>query len=121
MSENSDDLPKIFKAKTPELVRCLQEWFTEEAASIDDSVEAEAPSGTGGSIITVRPAIDSKRVLDATCVTEEVLGIKLPPKIIKPGGYVSCEEMVGDLIPKLEQIFIGGAQADKKIKVTEHA
>lgn len=123
MSKSPAELLVEFDAKLPELIKGLQDWFAEESASIDGSVEADAPAGTGGSIIEARPAIDSKRVLDATCVTEEVLGIKLPAKIIKPGGYMSCEEMVSDLVPKLKQHFIAGQKTDKgtKIKVAENA
>lgn len=111
-----------FAAKQPELIRKLQRWFDEEAAAIDGTIEADAPSGTGGSIISVRPAIDSKRVLDATCITEEVLGINLPPKIIKPGGYMSCDEMITDLVAKLQQVFIGDIKPAKtKQRILESA
>jgi hypothetical protein len=68
---------------------------------------ASAPSGTGGSIIVMMPAIDSKRVVDATVITKQVLGIELPPAIIKPGGYNSCAEMVADIVPKLQKVFAG--------------
>jgi hypothetical protein len=36
-----------------------------------------------------------------------VLGIELPPEIIKPGGYNSCAEMVADIVPKLQKVFTG--------------
>jgi hypothetical protein len=123
MPDASADLAAKFAAKVPQLIKGFTDWFAEEEASIDGTVEAQAPTGSGGSIISARPAIDSKRVLDATCVTEEVLGIKLPAKIIKPGGYASCEEMVSDLVPKLEQAFIASHAPQKgaKIKVAENA
>src|SRR5882724_5660005 len=113
MPAASADLGAEFRAKIPELVNAFSEWFA----------EAEAPAGAGGSIISARPAIDSKRVLDATCVTEEVLGISLPAKLIRPGGYASCEEMVNDLIPKLEQTFIEAKSSGKgaKAKAVENA
>jgi hypothetical protein len=123
MPAASADLSTEFRAKIPELVKAFTEWFAEEEAAIDGAVEAEAPAGAGGSIISARPAIDSKRVLDATCVTEEVLGIALPAKLIRPGGYASCEEMVNDLIPKLEQTFIEAKSSGKgaKAKAVENA
>jgi len=51
------------------------------------------------------------------------LGIKLPAKIIKPGGYESCQEMVTDLVDKLEQVFIGDIKIAKtaKPKIPENA
>jgi hypothetical protein len=80
-------------------------------------VVASAPAGTGGSIISVRPAIDSKRVVDATLITEEILGIDLPPEIIKPGGYESCEAMIDHIVPCLERVFTG----ELKVKNSKRA
>ena len=107
MDATKDDLEKIFVSKTSELIAKLEAWFEEETASIDGAVSASAPSGTGGSIIAMLPAIDSKRVVDATVITKQVLGIELPPAIIKPGGYKSCAEMVADIVPKLQKVFTG--------------
>lgn len=111
----SKELEEIFVAKLPELIHGLKEWFEEEISGIDEAVQAAAPAGTGGSIISMRPAIDSKRVLDATMVTEEVLGIELPPEIIKPGGYESCDAMITDIVPKLQKVFTG----ELKVKTTK--
>ena len=107
MDATKDDLEKIFASKTSELIAELEAWFEEETASIDGAVAASAPSGTGGSIIAMLPAINSKRVVDATVITKKVLGIELPPAIIKPGGYNSCAEMVADIVPKLQKVFTG--------------
>ncbi|MEN6543674.1 hypothetical protein [Parvibaculum sp.] len=114
MAATKEELKKIFAAKVPVLIAELKEWFEEEAAAIDGSVEADAPSGPGGSIIGMRPAIDSKRIVDATVVTKKVLDIELPPQIIKAGGYASCEEMIADLVPKLEKVFIGEIKVKKR-------
>jgi hypothetical protein len=109
-----EQLKKVFATKIPILIAELEAWFQDEAASIDESVEADAPSGAGGSIIGMRPAIDSKRVLDATVVTKKVLEIELPPEIIKPGGYRSCEDMIADIVPKLEKVFVGDIKVKKR-------
>ncbi|MER9176589.1 hypothetical protein NKH72_23755 [Mesorhizobium sp. M0955] len=114
MDATKDDLQKQFAEKIPELISELEAWFEEETTSIDGSTSTEAPSGAGGSIIAMRPAIDSKRVVDATIITQQVLGIGLPPEIIKPGGYDSCEAMIADLVPKLQKVFTG------EIKVKKH-
>lgn len=107
-----EQLAKTFDEKAKTLIKGLQSWFDEEAASVDGSIAQSCPAGPGGSVLTVRPAIDSKRVLDATLITEGVLGIALPPEIIKPGGYESCEAMIEDIVPKLRKVFIG----DWKVK-----
>jgi len=118
-----EELKADFAKRRDELVAELEAWFEEETASIDGSIEAAAPAGAGGSIMSVRPAIDSKRVVDATVVTKRVLEIDLPPELIKPGGYASCEEMIADLIPKLERVFIGDLKVKKRkpAKVPEPA
>ena len=101
------ELEKAFEGKVPELISALEAWFEEETAPIDGIDESDAPSGDGGSIVAMRPAIDSKRVVDAKVVTTKVLGISLPPSIIKPGGYTSCTEMIDDIVPKLKKVFTG--------------
>lgn len=114
MDATKDELKAQFATKRPTLVAALEAWFEEETAAIDGSVAAGAPSGSGGSIIGMRPAIDSKRVVDATVVTKKVLDIELPPQIIKAGGYASCAEMVADIVPKLEKVFIGEIKVRKR-------
>jgi hypothetical protein len=123
MNATKDELEKVFATKTSELIAALEAWFEEETASIDGTVSAGVPSGAGGSIIAMRPAIDSKRVVDATVITKQVLGIELPPAIIKPGGYNSCAEMVADIVPKLQKVFTGEikVKTPKPIKQLETA
>lgn len=114
---------KQFAARLPDLIRGLKQWYDEETAAIDGSVVSAAPSGSGGSIISARPAIDSKRVVDATLITEEVLDIELPPEIIKAGGYESCEAMIDHIVPRLEKVFTGEFKVKKRkrVKVSETA
>jgi len=119
VNATKDDLKAIFATKVPDLVSALESWFETEIEAIDGSVEAEAPAGGGGSILGVRPAIDSKRVLDATAVTKKILGIDLPPEIIKPGGYDSCADMIDDIVPKLEKVFTGDIKVKKRGPVKE--
>jgi len=113
MTATPEDLKKVFAGKTAELTTALEDWFEEEVEAIDSAVADEAPSGTGGSIMTIQPAIDSKRVLDATAITKKILGIDLPPEIIKAGGYGSCADMIADLLPKLEKVFTGELKVRK--------
>jgi hypothetical protein len=115
MSEvpNRDELAKKFDDTKDKLISELKAWYDEETTSIDGAIQAAAPSGAGGSIVTISPAIDSKRVVDATLVTEAVLGIELPPEIIKPGGYETFEEMIEDIVPKLKNVFTGELKVKK--------
>lgn len=119
MDATKEELRKVFAQKAPELIAELKDWYEEETAAIDGSIASGAPSGTGGSIISTGPAIDSKRVVDATVATKKVLAIDLPPEIIKPGGYASFDEMIGDLVPKLEKVFIGEIKVKKRKPIKE--
>jgi len=123
MDATKDDLKKVFASKAAELIEELNDWYEEETASIDGTVIADAPSGSGGSLIGTGAAIDSKRVVDATVATKKVLGIELPPEIIKPGGYSSLDEMISDLMPKLEKVYIGEIKVKKRksVRVLEPA
>lgn len=114
MDAAKDKTEAAFKAKVPLLIKELETWFEEEVAPIDGAITAGAPAGSGGSIIGMRPAIDSKRVVDATVITKKVLGIELPPEIIKPGGYASCAEMIADIVPKLQKVFTGEIKVKKQ-------
>jgi hypothetical protein len=123
MSADIEEQRKRFKEKSALLVQELQAWFEEETAPIDGSSPPPAPAGAGGSIVGMRPAIDSKRMVDAARVTRAVLDIELPPEIIKRGGYASCEEMINDLMPKLERVYTGELKVKKRrpAKVAEPA
>ncbi|MAB11754.1 hypothetical protein [Hyphomonas sp.] len=103
-----------FDERADELSTALKDWYEEEAHAIDADIVSDAPSGTGGSIISKTPAIDSKRVLDASSVTSEILDIEIPPEIIKPGGYDSCDEMLDDLLPKLRDVYSGKRKVKKR-------
>lgn len=119
MEADIADRKKQFAAKLPVLIAGLKDWYDEETASIDGSVVGAAPSGSGGSIISVRPAINSKRVVDATLITEAVLGIELPPEIIKAGGYESYEALLEHIVPRLEKVFTGELRVKKRKRVKE--
>ena len=119
MKADVEEPRKQFASKLPALSKSLKDWYDEETAAIDGSIVSAAPSGSGGSIISARPAIDSKRVVDATLITEEVLGIELPPEIIKAGGYESYEAMLDHIVPLLEKVFTGELTVKKRKRVKE--
>jgi len=47
------------------------------------------------------PEVPSKAVVKVSGIVEEHLGIKLPPKIIRPGGYRTVEEAVSHVMGQL--------------------
>ena len=66
MPSHLQERKREFGRKVNQLRAGLRDWFAEETEAIDGSLVEAAPSGSGGSIVSVRPAIDSKRVVDAT-------------------------------------------------------
>lgn len=95
---------EAFEAKKAQLIAELRDWYDEETEPIDLDEGGPEEAGT---VLETCPAIDSKRVLDARCVTQKVLGMGLPGKIIRRGGYQSFEELEAQLVPKLKALFIG--------------
>lgn len=95
-----------FDAKRALLTQELRDWYDSETRPIDFD-EDEDVGGEAGTILETCPPIDSKRVLDARCVTQSVLGMGLPGKIIRRGGYQDVDQMIDDLIPKLQKLFTG--------------
>lgn len=51
------------------------------------------------------PSVDSKTMIKLSPVVEEYTGKKINPKWLKPGGYETVEEAVGDLVEQLELDF----------------
>ncbi|MGB3624698.1 MAG: hypothetical protein WA989_02655 [Henriciella sp.] len=101
-----------FDAAENALRAALSDWYDEETSAIDADIVSSAPTGTGGSIVGSGPAIDSKRVLDASAVTRSILGIDIPPEIIKRGGYKSRNELFSELLPQLRAVYSG----ERKVK-----
>lgn len=100
-------LEAAFESKRAELIAKLRQWYDEETAPLDPELDTLARKGSGGSVLSGDPGINSKRVLDATFITEEVFGFELPPELIQPGGYDTFEELVSDIVPKLRDVFTG--------------
>lgn len=52
------------------------------------------------------PLLDSKRVVGAVLVIEDLLPFKLPPdKVVRKGGYNSVDEAIDDLSGRIEKIW----------------
>tara|TARA_R110002049_G_scaffold32139_8_gene107560 strand:+ start:4657 stop:5037 length:381 start_codon:yes stop_codon:yes gene_type:complete len=114
MEKSQIALEAEFDACLPLLLAELDEWYVEETEAIDAGIVGAAPAGTGGSMMTVGPAIDSKRVLDASAVTRSVIGIDIAPEIIRPGGYASKRHLLDHLIPQLRKVYSGERKVKKR-------
>lgn len=50
------------------------------------------------------PEVPSKAVVKLSGLVEDHLGVKLPPKFIRPGGYETVEEAVTDIMEQLRTL-----------------
>lgn len=93
-----------FDAKVPELKALARDWTERECTSFDQAVRKAAgvPSNGGGSIWDM-PTIDSKRVVSLLVELEPVLDCRLPPTLIKRGGYENAEDLMADMLPKIRE------------------
>jgi len=100
------------------LVADLQLWWDDQVEPKDDPfADKPLPSGT---IFDVLPAVDSLGVVAALVTLEKHVGFKVPPKIIKRGGYADFNEMTADLLPKVKDLVAkqaakpGAGKPDRK-------
>jgi uncharacterized protein YcgI (DUF1989 family) len=89
----------------PDLIDDLQAWWDSQVADNHDPFAIPSPSRTG-TIFEVVVAVDSLCVVSALAKIAKHVTIPVPPRIIKPGGYCSCEEMISDLLPKIRALAI---------------
>ena len=116
MLEDITDGLVNFDAKKDELIDALSDWYEEEIEAIDAGIDEGVPQGDAGSISSCGPAIDSKRVLDASSVTKKIIGIDIPPKIIRKGGYNDLDDLVSHLVPRLRKVISGEIKIPEKKK-----
>ena len=102
-----------FEQQEASLSDALNEWAEEQVATHGDPELTGVPRGTGGSILGLGNPIASKRVLEASAITEDLIGMKIPPAIITKGGYATASEFVESIMSGLEKVVTG------KIKIKQ--
>jgi hypothetical protein len=50
--------------------------------------------------------LDSLSIVDTLCSVEAVIGLELRDNIVQTGGYVSIEEALAQLVPRIEKVWI---------------
>ena len=88
-----------FNQKIPELIKKLEEWWQETKE--ENELKLDDDGVFGG-----MPVIDSKAVMGASHVFEEIFGKKITAKDVQKGGYSSFDEFKSQMIEKFrEKIF----------------
>ena len=52
---------------------------------------------------SVQLEIDSLTVVEVLCAIEEVTEFEIPDEVVRAGGYDTVDQVVADLMPKVEQ------------------
>jgi len=82
-----------------------------EACLCDEMIEAiKDEASIRGVALPASPAqiakttfhIDSLVVVSILCAVEPVVGFELPESVVRAGGYVSVENAIGHLLPRIE-------------------
>jgi len=105
-------MPKLDEG---ELIKDLQAWWDDQVGGGPDDPFADPPPSTG-TIFDVIPVIDSLGVVTALITIEKHAGFKVPPRVIRRGGYNSFDDMVSDLLPKVHALVAKKAGSDKPEK-----
>ena len=83
------------------LIGDLRIWWDGEVGDNDPFANPRPATGT---IFDVIPAVDSLGVVNGLLTIEKHVGFEVSPRIVRPGGYASFEDMTADLLPKVRAI-----------------
>lgn len=98
-----------------ELIKDLQDWWDDQVGGGPDDPFAD-PAPSTGTIFDVIPVIDSLGVVTGLITIEKHVGFKVPPRIIRRGGYNSFDAMVSDLLPKVHAFVVKKVGPEKPEK-----
>ena len=101
----------ISSSKASAIAAEVKSWWGEECADWDAAVTGVEPSSLpgGADLWDDMPKVDSKAVARTSPIFERHFGIPLDVKLIRPGGYASIDDLITDLVPKMEAV------AEKKL------
>ena len=85
------------------LVKDLQSWWDDQVGGAADDPFA-SPAPPKATIFDVLPAVDSLGVVSGLVTIEKHVGMKIPARIIRRGGYKDFNDMTADLLPKVKAL-----------------
>lgn len=80
-------------------------WSQEQLDAAELAADAPQPKRPV-SVLTPIIEIDSHRATIGLLSAEDAVGFKIPPRLVKMGGYTSIEEMTEHLVSELKKLFI---------------
>lgn len=94
-----------------ELLADLRTWWDGEVGDYDPFADPKPPTGT---IFDVIPTVDSLGAVNGLLTIEKHVGFELPPRVIRPGGYASFDDMAADLLPKVRAMVARRLSAPRR-------
>ena len=82
----------------------LKAWWEQESTDWDEAVMGQDPASLpgGADLWDGMPKVDSKAVARTSPIFEKHFGVPLDVKLIRHGGYTSIDDVIADLVPKME-------------------
>jgi hypothetical protein len=85
------------------LTKDLQAWWDDQVGGLADDPFG-APPVPEGTIFDVLPAVDSLGVVSGLITIEKHVGMKVPARVIRRGGYKDFGDLTRDLLPKISAL-----------------
>jgi hypothetical protein len=93
--------PAVTVFPTAAVETCLRDELVETIKSLA-KIKGLALPAAPAQIATTSVQIDSLVCVEILCAVEPIVGIELPEKVVKAGGYGSIDAAIKNLIPRIE-------------------
>lgn len=108
-----------FDTKRAEAETLTRDWAERECTSFDQAVRTPEQHIGSGSIWQM-PAVDSKRVVSLLVELEPILGCKLPPTLIRRGGYMNPQILERELLAAIRDRCSGADPVAAEVATETH-
>ena len=75
----------------------------EDLVAARASITGGSGGGTAGACSAI--AIDSLSVVEVLCIIDEIVGVEVPQKVVRAGGYASVDAAIEHLLPGIEKCW----------------
>jgi hypothetical protein len=94
--------PAVSVFPTAAVEACLHDELVETIKSLA-KIKGIALPASPSEIATMSVQIDSLVCVEILCAVEPIVGIELPERVVKAGGYGSIDSAIKSLIPRIEE------------------
>ena len=101
MATLAPSAPAVAIFPTTAVETCLRDELVETIKSLAKIKGLSLPTASA-QIGTTSVQIDSLVCVEILCAVEPIVGIELPEKVVKAGGYGSIDAAIKNLIPRIE-------------------